>query len=222
MVDDLSSTILGIYGAGGFGREIVNIANQSLVKKIGKNISSKVYFIESSPKMKEINGYTLISEEEFISIKCKNKYFNIAIADSKVREQIAIRLLQKNIEPISIYSPSAEVSKNVDISIGSIICSFSSLTSNTKIGRFFHANLYSCIAHDCVIGDFVTFAPGVLCLGNVHINNHAYIGAGAILKQGLTGKPLVIGEGAIIGMGAVVTKDVAPFTTVVGIPARIH
>ena len=145
-----------------------------------------------------------------------------AIADSKVREQIAIRLLQKNIEPISIYSPSAEVSKNVDISIGSIICSFSSLTSNTKIGRFFHANLYSCIAHDCVIGDFVTFAPGVLCLGNVHINNHAYIGAGAILKQGSTGKPLVIGEGAIIGMGAVVTKDVAPFTTVVGIPARIH
>ena len=71
MVDDLSSTVLGIYGAGGFGREIVNIANQSLVKKIGKNISSKVYFIESSPKMREINGYTLISEEEFISIKCK-------------------------------------------------------------------------------------------------------------------------------------------------------
>jgi sugar O-acyltransferase (sialic acid O-acetyltransferase NeuD family) len=221
MVKNLPSVVLGIYGAGGFGREIVEIANQSLVKIIGKDVNYKIYFIESSPKMKEINGYTLITEEEFFSIKCNNKYFNIAISNSKVREQFANRFLQKGIEPISIYSLNAEVSKNVDISVGSIICSFSTLTSNIKIGKFFHANLYSLISHDCVIGDFVTFAPGVSCLGNVHINDHAYVGAGAILKQGSTDKPLVIGEGAIIGMGAVVTKDVAPFTTVVGIPARI-
>ena len=72
-----------------------------------------------------------------------------------------------------------------------------------------------------VVGGFVTFAPRVHCNGNVVIEDHAYIGTGAILKQGQPGKPLVIGRGAVLGMGAVVTKSVAPGATVVGNPARL-
>ena len=75
-------------------------------------------------------------------------------------------------------------------------------------------------AHDCIIGDYVTFAPGVRCNGNVVIGDHAYVGAGAIIKQGSQGKHMLIGEGAVVGMGAIVTKDVPPYTTVVGTPAR--
>jgi acetyltransferase-like isoleucine patch superfamily enzyme len=71
-----------------------------------------------------------------------------------------------------------------------------------------------------VIGDFVTFAPGVKCNGNVVIEDHAYIGAGAVIKQGVPGVPLVIGRGAVVGMGAVVTNSVPAGTTVVGNPAR--
>jgi acetyltransferase-like isoleucine patch superfamily enzyme len=70
-----------------------------------------------------------------------------------------------------------------------------------------------------VIGDYVTFAPGVRCNGNVHIGNHAYIGSGATIIQGTKDIPLVIGEGAIVGMGAVVIKSVGPYTTVAGNPA---
>jgi acetyltransferase-like isoleucine patch superfamily enzyme len=94
------------------------------------------------------------------------------------------------------------------------------LTANIRIGLCFHANLYSYVEHDCVIGDFVTFAPGVKCNGNVVIEDHAYIGAGAILKQGKHGEPLVIGRGAVVGMGAVVTKSVEPGEIVVGNPAK--
>ncbi len=72
-----------------------------------------------------------------------------------------------------------------------------------------------------MIGDFVTFAPGVKCNGNIHIQAHAYIGAGAVIKQGTPDQPLVIGSGAIVGMGAVVTKSVPAGVTVVGNPARI-
>jgi len=49
----------------------------------------------------------------------------------------------------------------------------------------------------------------------VEIGPRAYIGAGAIILPGIR-----IGEGSIIGAGALVNKDVAPWTVVVGIPAK--
>lgn len=47
------------------------------------------------------------------------------------------------------------------------------------------------------------------------IGNDVWIGYRAIIKAGVT-----IGTGAVIGAGAIVTKDVAPYSIVVGSPAR--
>ncbi|MDG2333395.1 MAG: acetyltransferase [Myxococcota bacterium] len=108
----------------------------------------------------------------------------------------------------------------VEVGPGAIFCSHTTVTSNVSIGSHFHCNIYSYVEHDCVIGDFVTFAPRVSCNGNVVIGDGAYIGTGAVIKQGTPDRPLRIGEGAVVGMGAVVTRDVAPGATVVGNPAR--
>jgi len=81
--------------------------------------------------------------------------------------------------------------------------------------------LYSYVEHDCVIGDYVTFAPGVMCNGNVVIEDHVFVGAGAMLRQGGSSVPLVIGCGATVGMGAVVTRSIAAGSTVAGNPARL-
>ena len=48
------------------------------------------------------------------------------------------------------------------------------------------------------------------------IQSDVWIGAGAIIKSGM-----IVGFGAVIGAGAVVTKDVAPYSVVVGNPARV-
>ena len=47
------------------------------------------------------------------------------------------------------------------------------------------------------------------------LEDDVWIGARVTMMQGVT-----IGRGAIIGAGSVVTKDVAPYTIVGGVPAR--
>lgn len=49
----------------------------------------------------------------------------------------------------------------------------------------------------------------------VTIGHDVWVGHGAIIMKGVT-----IGNGAVIGSGSVVTKDVPPYTVVVGVPAR--
>ena len=86
---------------------------------------------------------------------------------------------------------------------------------------------------DVFIGDRCQFGPNVtICTAEhpldaklraqglqynlpVHIGNDVWVGAGAIILAGVT-----IGDGAAVGAGAVVTRDVAPHTLAVGVPAR--
>jgi len=51
--------------------------------------------------------------------------------------------------------------------------------------------------------------------GAVNIGDHAWISCRSIILPGVT-----IGEGAVVAAGSTVTKDVAPYTVVGGVPAK--
>jgi sugar O-acyltransferase (sialic acid O-acetyltransferase NeuD family) len=214
--------VFGLFGAGGYAREVMPLVEEaiSIATQDTTKSSIQIFFVEKDRGADEINDYPVISEAEFFKIECNRRYFNISIADSKKREHIATDCIAKGAIPMSIKSLHSIAYDRNEIGEGAIISANTVITSNVKIGKFFQLNIYSYVAHDCIIGDYVTFAPNVQCNGNVHIHNHAYIGTGAILRDGTLLKPLVIGEGAVVGMGAVVTKDVPPHTTVVGNPAK--
>jgi len=214
-----SKKIFGLFGSGGFAREVMPLVRPTLLAHFSDAHDIEIYFIEVEPKAPLINGYRTLSEEQFFNLSAE-KYFNLAISDSKIRERLAIECKSKDCKPLALHAANAVIYDNNTIGEGAILCTGSVITSNIKIGAYFHHNITSYVAHDCVIGDYVTFARNVSCSGNVHIGNHAYVGTGAMIKQGKNKIPLTIGEGAVIGMGAVVTKSVGPHTTVVGNPAR--
>lgn len=219
MSSSAGKPIFGLYGAGGFARELMPVLRANAGAWAGFD-QARVLFIETRPSARSVNGYSVVSEDEFFELPCVSLHFNVAIGASKVRAEIAERCIARGAEPINLVSPNALMLDGNIIGAGLVLCPFAMITSNARLGRFVHMNIYSYVAHDCVIGDFVTLAPGAKCNGNVHVGDHAYVGTGAIIKQGEPSKPITIGEGAVVGMGAVVTKDVAPWTTVVGNPAR--
>jgi len=211
-------SIYGIYGIGGFAREILPLIREEIKNK--ENI--KLYFIvddEYITDEKILNGIEIISFNNFIEINNVQKFLTVGFSNSKRRIEVFEYCEKNNIKLLDVKASNVVIMDNVSISEGSTLCPFVTVTSDVKIGKGFQANIYSYVAHDCVIGDFVTFAPAVKCNGNVHIDDNVYIGAGVIIHPGKSNKPLKIGKGAVVAAGSVVTKNVPEGMTIFGNPA---
>lgn len=105
-----------------------------------------------------------------------------------------------------------------------------------KIGKNCRIN-ENVFIQGAIIGDHVLIAPNVAIMNSAHrhddvhkpiaeqgstpesdpiIEDYVWVGRNVVILHGVT-----IGKGAIIGAGAVVTKDVAPYTIVGGVPAKL-
>lgn len=104
-----------------------------------------------------------------------------------------------------------------------------SIGSDTIIneGVVLNARAPITIGNHCHISPGVIINTGSLDLGvhylkrehraeSVIIGEGVWIGSGAIINPGVK-----IGEGAVVGAGSVVTGDIATFSVVVGVPARV-
>jgi sugar O-acyltransferase (sialic acid O-acetyltransferase NeuD family) len=200
--------LIGVYGAGGCGRGILPIVRAA-------QHGADLVFVDDEQAGKIVNGHPVLTWEQFQVSPALVRTICIAVSMPAVRDTLARRCDAAKIPLYSARAASVVEMDDVSIGEGACLSPFVTLTSNIRIGRCFHANLYSYVEHDCVVGDFVTLAPGAKVNGNVTLHDHVYVGSGAVIKQGLS-----VGRGAVIGMGAIVTHDVPPGKVVVGNPAR--
>jgi sugar O-acyltransferase (sialic acid O-acetyltransferase NeuD family) len=214
----VTDTLYGVYGAGGCGRGVMPLVRRQVAAHGAT--SERLVFVDDGRAGDLINGHRVLTYADFLKQSAPHKSVVLALADGRRRAQLAERCETDGVGFFEARADNVVELDDVSIGEGAILCPFVTVTSNIRIGRHFHANLYSYVEHDCVIGDFVTFAPGVKCNGNIVIEDFTYVGSGAVIRQGVAGAPLVIGAGAVIGMGAVVTKSISPGVTVVGNPAR--
>ena len=145
-----------------------------------------------------------------------------------------------------MISPLAEVHSK-KIGSTTTVWQFVVILEHAVIGENCNINCHNFIENDVVIGDHVTIKSGVYIWDGIRIEDHVFIGpnvtftndkfprskeypeefqrtlikkgasigAGAIILGGIT-----IGEKAMVAAGALVTKDVPPYTLVMGSPAR--
>ena len=106
-----------------------------------------------------------------------------------------------------------EIGKNCKISSHTFICEGVCVEDNVFVGHgvMFTNDIYPRAVTPA--GELQTDADWHVV--ETRVKAGASIGSNATIRAGVT-----IGEGAMVGAGAVVTKDVAPYTIVAGVPAR--
>lgn len=121
------------------------------------------------------------------------------------------------IEPGAIIRDQVEIGDNAVVMMGAVI------NIGAEIGPGSMIDMGAVLGGRAIVGANCHIGAGTVLAGVVEppsaqpvvIEDDVLIGANAVVLEGVR-----VGKGAVVGAGAVVTKDVAPHTVVMGMPAK--
>ena len=207
---------IAIFGAGGFGREVL-----ALIKEINKvsPIYHIVGFFDDGHAIGEmINGLPILGKTEELNAWSTDICVAVSIGKPNIKKNIIEKISNPKVRFPTLIHPNVIIGDPdyVKIGEGCIICAGNMITTNIEIGDFVILNLGCTVGHDTVVRDYAAFMPSCNISGEVLIEEGVYCGTGVkIINQ------TSIGKYATIGAGAVVIKSIPGHCTAVGVPAQV-
>lgn len=138
-----------------------------------------------------------------------------SVGDNKPRKRLFELGTSHRLQPLTIVHPTAICSPWAKIGPGSQLLPGSIVNAGAVVGANVIVNSGAIVEHDCTLGNHSHVATGARLAGAVQVGEGVHIGAGATVKQGV-----LICDWVVVGAGAVVIRNIAPHTTVVGVPAQ--
>lgn len=211
---------LVVIGAGGFGREALDVVEAINQTAAGVNYDI-LGVVDDRPSPIALSrlaarGYLhLGSIRDWLNTHTPAAYV-IAIGNPIIRAAVS-EVLQTRVDLVAtvLVHPKAVLGSSLQMGGGTVVCAGAQISTNVTLKSHVHINPGAIIGHDTSLDDFVSINPGAVISGGVSVGQQTLIGAGAVVLQ-----ELQLGEKSTIGAGAVVTKNVGAEKTVIGIPAR--
>lgn len=206
-------TPLVIIGAGGHGRELLDI-----VEAVNRTAVAFDFlgFLDDGPidhARLERRGSCVLGGVEHLARIDAQYLIGVGLPETRRRIDAYASSLPR--AAASVVHPSASLGADVSMGPGTVLAAGARVTTNVRLGRHVHLNVNATVSHDCVVGDYVIVNPGASVCGNVVLGDDVIVGTGAVVIQGVT-----IGSGTTIGAGAAVVRDLPPGVTAVGVPAE--
>jgi sugar O-acyltransferase (sialic acid O-acetyltransferase NeuD family) len=202
-----------IFGAGGHGRVVLDI-----LLRAGRH--DVVGFLDSNPDIvgRRVDGQLVlgdVSDIPRLRDEMNVQGAIVAIGDNGVRRHCAERIERTGLTLINAIHPSANIARNVTLGTNCVIAAGALVCAHCQIGDSVILNTGCIVDHESMVGTASHVCPGARLAGRVTVESGAFVGIGATVIQNIR-----IGCEAVVGGGAVVIHDVAPLSTVVGVPAR--
>lgn len=206
---------IAIYGAGGFGREVLQLICD--INVLQPTWTCVGFIVDSGfTSQSLVHGLPILGGIDWLEANPDIDVV-VAVGSSSARFKIAKNIRNRcHNNFATLVHPRAWIGENVEVGAGSIICAGALITTDIEISEHVQVNIGSTIGHDAVLGEFVTLNPSVNVSGNVTLREGVEVGTGSIIIPGC-----VVGEWSIVGAGSVVTKAIKENCTAVGAPARV-
>src|SRR4051794_18657972 len=156
-----------------------------------------------------------VSRPEAIGVQHIPPAFVIAIGSNVVRSRCYAQAIRFGWEPVTLVHPSAVLSPSCKVGPGSVVLARAVINAGAVIGDNCIINTAAVVEHDCRIGNHVHISPSATLAGSVQIGALAHVGANACVLP-----ERKVGECAVVGAGAAVSRNIPPYRTAVGVPAR--
>jgi sugar O-acyltransferase (sialic acid O-acetyltransferase NeuD family) len=138
------------------------------------------------------------------------------IGDPLNRKKMIARLKLPGVVYPNLAHPSAQISKRATLGQGNIFSQNAVVQAGARIGDFNSFNIGAIMGPLAGVSHYCTVNALAMVASEARVDDYAYIGMGAKILQRLH-----IGAGTVVGANAFVNRDTAPWTTVVGVPARV-
>lgn len=201
-----------IVGAGGFGREILEVIKHINREKPTYNILG---FINDD--LTSLDAYEVSKEYKILgTIKdwqpTGNEVYAMGITSPAGKKKVAELLKARGAQFETIISPRVFMADYVTMGEGVVITAFS-VQENAKIGNFVTI-AGSVVGGTCEIGDYTT-TTAFANLTNSKIGSGVFVGSHAVILNNLK-----IGDNSMICAGSIVFNNIKPGTKVWGSPAK--
>lgn len=205
---------LVIIGAGGFGREVHNMA--PFCRGYGEEFVIKGFINDITDALDGFGGYAPIIGTIKDYMPQEDDVFICAIGDIAGRKKCVNMLLERGAEFIRLIDKRADWARNTVVGKGCILCSRVGISCDCKIGDFTVFQDECLVGHDTRIGDFCHFHARAFIAGRVEIGDNVHVGPYALVHPGKK-----VGADATIGAGSFVIRNVKSGCTVYGNPAKL-
>ncbi len=190
---------LFIYGAGGHGKVVRDIAYRNGFEKIA-------FIDDNKDRAFRYESYLAHYQDAPVAL---------GIGDNAQRYAIFEKLKKDNVKVLTLIDPSALIGSGVRMGEGVVVMPYAIVNADTTIEDGAILNSACVVEHDNLIGSFCHISPNATLGGGVEVGSFCHIGIGSTILPRKR-----IGSFAIVGAGAVVTKDIEARSVVVGVPAK--
>ena len=165
--------VLGIYGAGALGREILEIAED--INNTSDRWEDFVYLVDNSRERRK-DGLEIYSPEAFAKLE-EHKEVVIAIGEPFAREKMMKKILGLGISlAYPLIHPSAKVNSACQIGVGTVIGYSTIISFDAQIDNNVYIQPGCGVGHEASIGRNCVISAGVRIAGCVSIGKNTYIG----------------------------------------------